>query len=418
MRKKLLIYLSMLVLAMSFFYSCQKEQSSSPEKYSTRLVPQHVAGQIARHISIDFLQKQQTSPTSREDITTDIPDREIRDSLTLSDSYENPALYVFNYADSGFVVISADLRHEPICAFIETGRFEEDTVPSMLIEWFAATVENIEMVRTEQYDNTERANYAWWDLISDVNMPHLNDALKTKPIDPPPPSCDENWTVITRGPLLQTAWGQWCTFNDNFPNQSCTGGGCWTGNVPTGCVATAMSQVIRYWANNNQFTYNYASMPATQGSAEVQRLMWDAAVSVNTSFGCNGSGADPSKIAPALRNVFSYASASYANVNSGSYMTVKSNIDRGMPVMLGGCAVRKKGFLGLWSTYSECHRWVCDGYWSAQNHCYGYLRFHMNWGWNEWWGGNNFNGWYAFNLWNPGTRNYQYSQSFVYDIRP
>ncbi len=421
MAKKFLIGVLFLLIVAVAFNSCQKDESGSTySNYNVRLVPAELAHNLAQRVSLEFLQSQAQSQTLIVDgFTTDIPNRVLGDSFIVPDKYGNPAMYIYNYTnDSGFVVISADVKHEPVCAYVTSGRFEQDTVPSMYIEWFDATVENVEMVREGTYDNTARANYAWYDLLEQTNLTTLNNSLRPIPIDDPPPSCDEGWITTVRGPLLNTTWGQWCTFNEQAPSRSCTNG-CWTNpNAPTGCVATAMSQVLRYWAHPNQFGYNYVNMPVAQGNGEVQRMMRDAVNSVNMDWACEGSGADPSSIAPALRNVFNYSSASFANVNSGSYLTVKSNIDNGWPSMLGGCNKRRNRFLGIIYTNSECHRWVCDGYWQSQNHCYSYLRFHMNWGWHEAFGGNDFNGWFAFNLWNPNNRNYQYAQSYVYNIHP
>lgn len=64
-------------------------------------------------------------------------------------------------------------------------------------------------------------------------------------------------------------------------------------------------------------------------------------------------------------------------------------------------------------TYSDCHAWVYDGYRQTTNNCYGYLHFHMNWGWNGW-----ADGWFAFNNWNSPNGTYQYSQDFTYNINP
>ncbi len=56
---------------------------------------------------------------------------------------------------------------------------------------------------------------------------------------------------------------------------------------------------------------------------------------------------------------------------------------------------------------------VFDGYWKTWNSCYSHLQLHMNWGWDG-----DFNGWYVFDNWQPGTRNYQYWQHFIHNINP
>jgi len=427
MIRKILCRILLLLIPAIIFYSCKKEQSSSQNKnYSVRLIPPALARSVAERVSVDFLQN--TNPDNLNKLngsTTGIPNRIIVDSIFVYDQYGIPALYIYNYAkDSGFVVISADARLEPICAYVESGKFQADTVPATLVEWFDATVENIEMVRTGAYDNSARANYAWWDLLQQTDLSALNEVLKPMPIDPPPPGCDDGWIVTVRGPLLQTTWGQSCTYNEQCPNSGCNNV-CWTNqNTWTGCVATAMSQVLRYWSHPNHFGYNYATMPNAQGNGEVQRMMRDAGNSVDMSYGCSSSGAQDYKVDDALKSTFNFSSAdgpsflNQSNYNSGSYLTVVSNLNNNWPVILGGYSKRKNVFLGIIHIPQEGHSWVCDGYWSSQNYCYSYLRFHMNWGWHEAFGGNDFNGWYAFNVWNPGTRNFQYARSYIYNIHP
>lgn len=323
-------------------------------------------------------------------------------------------LSMYNYTnDSGFVVISADVRHEPICAYVESGKFEEDTVPATLVEWFDATIENIEMVRSGLYENTERANHAWFSLLEKTDLTALNQSLRPMPVEDPPPSCDEGWVTTIRGPLLATTWGQQCTFNEQCPVNNCINPCAGNSNALTGCVATAMGQVLRYWAHNNQYGYNYSSMPAAQGNGEVQRMMHDAGLSVDMDYGCPGTGssAKDHKVDNAFKDVFNFSSAdgptwlNQANYTAGSYLTVKSNLNNNWPVILGGYAQRRNIFLGIIHIPEEGHTWVCDGYWATQNHCYGYLMFHMNWGWHEIGFSNNFNGWFLFNVWNPGGQN-------------
>ncbi|MEI9934863.1 MAG: C10 family peptidase [Ferruginibacter sp.] len=59
---------------------------------------------------------------------------------------------------------------------------------------------------------------------------------------------------------MPITWGQDCSYNNLCPNSNCSD--C-SPEAVTGCVATAMAQVIRYWHPTNSFNYNYTSMPAT-----------------------------------------------------------------------------------------------------------------------------------------------------------
>jgi len=67
-------------------------------------------------------------------------------------------MYIANYADDGYIVISADDRHEPICALVEQGKYEVAEVPSMLLEWFYITFENILLVRSGAINSSHFAD--------------------------------------------------------------------------------------------------------------------------------------------------------------------------------------------------------------------------------------------------------------------
>lgn len=426
MRKKILAGAFLLLIGAIIFYSCRKERSAvNQNNYNVRLIPQILARSIAQRISIKFLQLQGGNQSQRiTGNTTDIPNRQIADSLTVPDSLGNPALYIFNYTnDSGFVVISAEAKHEPICAFIEHGHFGADTVPPTLVQWFDATVENIEMVRAGTYENTNRAHYAWYDLINSTDLTYLLDVLKPKPIDPPV-DCESGWTTTVIGPLVNTTWGQRCTYNEQCPQDICFNVCFNNTHTPTGCVATGMNQILRYWAHPNQYHYDYVNMPNASGNAEVQRMMRDAGNSVGMTYRCSASGANDYNVADAFKNTFDFSSATgptfwnQSNYSAGSYLTVQSNLSSGWPVLLGGYAKRRNVFLGIIHIPEEGHLWVCDGYWQTQNECYSYLRFHMNWGWHETWGNTDYNGWYLFNEWNPNNRNFQYAKDYIYNIHP
>lgn len=391
-----------------------------PHQYNTKLIPEPLARAVAKRVSIDFLHQQPTA--SRTDTLTpsNFPDRPILNEVTLRDEHDNPALYVYNYDDGGgFIIISADARHEPVCALVEQGKFQADTVPAGLVMWFEATMENIEMVRTDHYDNTARANYAWNELLQRTELTALNEAMRPMPVDPEPPGCDEGWIDVVRGPLLPCTWGQECTYNEQCDDKSCTNLGCITNTKAlTGCVATAMSQIIRYWQVPTPYSFTFAGMPNNRGNSEVQRLMHEVGKAVDMNYGCDESSTPMNKADNAFRNTFNYGTASFGSYNASSYLTVKNNIAGGKPVMLDGCRTRTNIFLGMLHPYGSCHAWVCDGYWSKQNQCYGFLQFHMNWGWHEIFNTNDFNGWYVYNQWNANNRNYQYSNDYVSNIHP
>jgi hypothetical protein len=348
-------------------------------------------------------------------------DREI----TVNDSFGQPVIYVYNFADQqGALLISADSGVAPVLAYIEHGSFDPAHLsigPGGLRKWMNKTLDNFKIIRSGLYDNYANAAPAWkkYALVNSApegtavplsELHHGNTSPANVPVNNP---CDKGNTYTTIGPLLPVAWGQWCTYNDQCPDQNCTIG-CST-QVPTGCVATAMAQIIRYWSIADSYNFNYASMPANEGSAEVQRLMYAAGKQVGMTYTCSESSAYMTSVPGALQN-FGFSSANY---NGYGWTDVEDNIYGKEPVILSGC----DGSGG-----TGCHAWVCDGlmdeeYVVCVNGVYEgggeILDWHMNWGWNEVDGAPNYNGWFQYNNWAPGSGdNFQYFQDMVWNIHP
>jgi len=233
-----------------------------------------------------------------------------------------------------------------------------------------------------------------------------NDDEDDENVDP----CGPLMTAL-KGPLLKTTWGQICSYNEACPKLSCQNPCTPNQSAVTGCVATSMAQIIRFWSAPTPHQYDYSTMPNQYGNSEVQRLMHDAGVSVATSYGCNGSGAFSNNIPGAFTGTFGFNSATRNSYGSGSYQTIIQNINSGRPVVLDACSVRKPWIFGLFYTVHDCHAWICDGYASIKNNCYFNLKLHMNWGWDGY-----YDGWYAYNNWNPGNINFQYAQDITHNI--
>jgi len=401
---------------------------------NNKIVPAHVARSVAERINMT-LSQDMVGAGSASSYTTI---RKVDSLFTISDSTRSPIMYIANYNDGGFAVISADERHQPICAFVEQGKYESAEVPSMLLDWLDITFENIQLVRLYDNDYAYFSSKNWIRVIKDIDKEEylVIDAIEDCcPECPNYPEClshphigcgDPNvncggggsdpcapYTTIIKGPLMTTNWGQGCTYNEQCPDLNCSGVCYSNGKAWAGCVATAMAQILRYWSHNCTQGYNYATMPNNSGNGEVQRMMKDIGDTVDMDYGCDASGADGDMTANAFKNTFCYSSATRSVYGSGSYQVVVQNLNANRPVLLDGCRTRKRAFPWLWYTYSNCHMWVCDGYEHHQNSCYSILRFHMNWGWNG-----TYNGWYFFDTWNPGTYNYQYAKDFTYNIYP
>ncbi len=199
-------------------------------------------------------------------------------------------------------------------------------------------------------------------------------------------------------PLLQTQWSQ----------GDAGGGYCYNYYTPnhyvTGCVATAMAQLMRYhsWPTAGigvhsfkiyvdeveQYwntiggdgyggAYNWSRMPyipnyaitTTQRQA-IGALCYDAGLSVNMGYTWDGSGASTSTADLALVNTFGYSNSIYGfvyatYVNAGLTTMMYPNLDAGLPVILSI------------SGTNVAHSILADGYGYEGGTAY----HHLNMGW-------------------------------------
>lgn len=435
------------IVLLSLFLACEKGANHLSGKRIVNLMPIELAQSIAEKFNPNVYFNT-ANPDNHYPVISKLDgNNKVKNHTIIYDSHNVPALYAFNYADNqGFVFVSADFQMRPILAFVQQGEFHRDTVPGGLSLWAEKTMDNIEIVRDGRFDNSQPAKSMWESYLDQNKIPDAKTQLEIEKrvavvasgCSLPDPKVVINGgaastltTTITKGPLLSVTWGQSCTYNGSCQNKNCTD--CSVRAV-TGCVATSVAQIIRYWHPTNGYAYNYASMPASFGNGEVQRLMRDIGLPaiVNMNYGCaatGGSSASGAAVPGALKNHFGFISANRSSYGTSSYLNVKNNIDWSYPVLLEGCNDQTNVFLGIWYTYQNCHEWVCDGYQSSTSTiCVNNspvtittLYFHMNWGWHEVSGGNEYNGWFAFNNWTINfaggtTRNYQYARDIVTDI--
>ena len=300
-------------------------------------------------------------------------------------------LYIFN-AHPGFVVMAADDRVQPILGYSLTGTFVTDNMPDNVRGWLQGYDDEIQAAIDHRMSASSETTRKWHDLENGVRAPRA---------------------VIVVNPLIQTKWNQTSPYNMYCPTIGNT-------TTVTGCVATAMAQVMKYWnwpdtgvgsheytwheqtlsADFAATTYKWSNMTDTYGSSStleqkeaVATLMYHCGVSVEMDYGLSstgGSGAYGGYVPDALKDYFRYApSATYKSKESFSddqwKALIKFELNESRPVFYCGSYVTSTGTGG--------HAFVCDGYRSDDY-------FHFNWGW----GGNN-DGYFAIGALNPGGGN-------------
>lgn len=345
------------------------------------------------------------------------------DSKTFKGKDDLPGLHIFNYENDeefSFVIISGDNRITPVLAYGDD-KFPLDYIQYGIADWMKKQIDFIDSIRTTDLGQTDFINGLWendlpvgWDCCEECpNWPDCqydnigcgDEGINCNGVSSENP-CGNITTAIT-GPLMSTRWGQNCPYNLSAPSDGCNDI-CGNDRTLTGCVATAMSQVIRFHEFPSDYDYDImlnragAFQAGNPGAIEIAQLMFDAGDAVDMDWGCNGSGASTCDVPDALEVNFGYTNGG----NCGSYSTsypVKSSLNSDRPVILAGCA---DGISLFDWTYNDCHAWVCDGYKTYDNLCYGYLFYHMNWGWNGFG-----NGWYAYNSWAPINSGFDFAHN-------
>src|SRR5690606_37690513 len=258
---------------------------------------------------------------------------------SITDSSGEDALHIINFCENlGWVIMSADIRHEPILAYNTSGNFSHGDIPVGLAMWIEATLVSIEQIRIHDY-SIPTSEIAWKTLIGNGGGlgDELDSIISIKYPDHYPPGGDPNewpcewlpWSHYQKGPLLNTTWGQLCTYNNNVPincSANCS-------KAPTGCVATALAQIMQYWQHPSS-QFSFSSMTLAHGNSDVQILMEDVGDKVNMSYACNESGATSSDARKALDNNYGYFNP---DLDSYDFQTVKQDMALERPVYLYGC---------------------------------------------------------------------------------
>lgn len=334
---------------------------------------------------------------------------EIVDLREYKDKNDLTAFYHLQLSDNSIILVAADDRSHTIMSIVTTEENENslDNIPESFTYWLNEEIRAIEFARDNSLIPTSEINKEW----DSYRLPH-------PPIEPD--VCGGEYHQ-TKAPLLTTGWGQDEGYNDLTPMQNCTDYG--NGRAPTGCVATAVAQVMKYFQHPPN--YNWNAMPNNMGSAATAQLMLNVGSVAQMNYGCDGSGTKLYRLVkpnPYLNynpfvDVFGYASALFGNYN---HNTVVSELTLNKPVVVSGG--EKEYWMGTIPYFADGHAWVIDGYMRGfacfydndgnVDGGYGYLLFHVNWGWNS-----RYNGYFGLNNFSANGNSYNYQNNMIYGIR-
>ena len=329
-------------------------------------------------------------------------------SLELVTTYKtntgNEAFYVFN-TKGGFVIVAADDCVRPILGYSTESQFVTDNIPIQLIEYLDGFVDEIQYgIENETYK--DKTTIRQWELVKTTGKTNENRDAKA-----------------VASLLGGITWNQQPLYNNLCPTKN-------NQHAVTGCVATAMGQIMKYWGypehgsgqhsytpsgypvqsvDFSATTYDWTNMPdaLTNGSTDeeinaVATLLYHCGVSVDMAYGTSESGANSNVVPAALQTYFGYSDEmSYTYREYSTYAAwltrVKASIDKSCPVY----------YTGHNASGTSGHAFVCDGYDSSDN-------LHFNWGW-----GGNHNGYFPVNALNPtSARDYNYINLGIFNIHP
>lgn len=305
----------------------------------------------------------------------------------------NASYYVFGKVNGqGFVIISGEDRLPDVFGYSKERNFSsDDNMPPALINLLELYSEYVEAVRLNAVEAVTPQTRA------------MSSSIEVMP-------------------LLTSKWGQDEPYNRLCPE-----------STVTGCVATALSQIMMYykWPDTgngyastiynsqsisvdlSKSVYNWSAMKDTkeenvadEAAAEsVAKLCYDCGLALKMSYGST-SGAFDYNAVKALYGNFKYKGSSLRFANRNCFTTdewmemVKTELFNERPIYYSGASPSGGG------KDAEGHAFVIDG-------CNSDDFVHVNWGWDGY-----ADGYYDIALLNPDRYSFSQNQLMIAGITP
>ena len=289
----------------------------------------------------------------------------------MTDRQGNPLMYAVNNGGEGYVIVSGDDRMRQVLGYSNSGSLDFADMPSNMRYWLQGLCADMQMLMDADY------------------QPQAADSRRA--------AADVKPAISS---MVPCHWGQSTPYNDLCPTDN-------GGRTLTGCVATAIAQVLYYhkkvrqadipstplkdteaytsqtgikmnalkaqdytidW---NQLIEEYTSNKVTPTAAQNQniaKLMYFCGAALYMDYSSIVSLASDADMAPMLINYFGFSPAtrlvkrtSYSEQQWADLMY--NELKNGRPVLYGGVST------------AGGHMFMLDGY-------DGNEMFHINWGWN------------------------------------
>lgn len=284
-----------------------------------------------------------------------------------TDRQGNPLMYAVNNGGDGYVIVSGDDRMRQVLVYSNSGSLDLDDMPSNMRYWLQSLCADMQL------------------LIDAGYKPQAVDSRRAAVAVKP-----------EIRPMLSSQWGQGTPYNDLCPTDA-------GGRTLTGCVATAIAQVLYYHKKVRQadipsqplrdtetYTGNrgvevdalkaedyiidwdqlidrYNETPTDVQKLNVAKLMHFCGAAVEMDYDSDVSLASDIDISPVLIDYFGFSKGTRL-VSRSSYTEQQwaelmyNELKNGRPIIYGGAGTEGG------------HQFVIDGY-------NGNELFHINWGW-------------------------------------
>ena len=294
--------------------------------------------------------------------------------------------------------MTTDTSLPPVVAFDPIHAFDPaPTKPVAAMLNKQATIFQAELNKPELRGNSfANANQERWaTLLSE---------LRAAPVDPP--------STVIRQPMLTTEWNQHAPYNLLCPN-----GSHYAERSITGCVAVAISQVMKYheWpvAGNGTMTYSdtkgavtakmfadysfpyhwdqiaddYSTTASIVSALPLARLLVETGTLIGADYELSETSAYSSNIYNLMAQYLGYATGKYGDSRSGNvgyvdqatlFSRIRADMVEGRPAIVS----------------FDGHSFIADGLGTAEDLDY----YHFNYGW-----GGGYNGWYLLTDGADGT---------------
>ncbi len=369
---------------------------------TTNASAKRISEQEAQTLAYQFINNQvNTSQTQRKLA----PNQPLSlEHTQLHTNGETPLYYIFNQAQKGFIIVSADDNISPIIGYSDNGYFDAHNLPDnfkTFLEYCSKTIENAvksdkqkeKVVATKKGNENNFAPYI---------EPLLGDISFTQ-VEPYNKLCPEQNGEHTVVGCVALSMAQIMTYYQHPTNG--VGSNTYTSSTNKFKLSVNFSEATYDW---EKILHSYKKEAYTEEQAnEVAKLLYHCGVATNMDYGIGFSGSNTGYCISALAQFFDYDKR-VRTENRALYTQqewedmIKKELNENRPIIYGGISSTNGG-----------HAFNCDGY--DENDM-----FHINWGW-----GGYCNGYFDLRLLEPDLSSpeelhngYAVRQHIVIGIQP